>query len=216
MKIKFIMRLLSVIGILFATPIVAEDNKIPTQEEIKVLQLSAEKGNAKAQYNLASAYENGTGVQQSYPTAIKWYIKSAELGYDEAMFRLGYLYDNGIGVKKDNKIAIKWYTKAAELGLVGAQQNLGLLYSSEKNYQMAIKWHKKAAKQGLSYAQYSLALIYFDDEYEKKDNILAYAWIILAAKNGDEDAKLNLKVLKATMTPEEIAKAKQINPLEQE
>ncbi len=213
MKIKSIIHLLSITSVLFVTPIMAEDNS-PIKEEIKTLQLSAEKGNAKAQYNLASAYEEGIGVQQSYPTAIKWYIKSAELGYDEAMFRLGYLYDNGIGVKKDNKTAIKWYTKAAELGLVGAQHNLGLLYSSEKNYQMAIKWHKKAAKQGLGYAQYSLALIYSDDEWEKKDNILAYAWANQAAINGDEDAVTYLEILAVLMTPEEIAKAKQINPLE--
>ncbi len=214
MKIKSIIQLLSVIGILFATPIVAEENKIPTQEEIKVLQLSAEKADAEAQYNLASAYENGTGVQQSYPTAIKWYIKSAELGYDVAMFRLGYLYDNGIGVKKDNKTAIKWYTKTAERGSIGAQHNLGLLYNSEKNYQMAVKWHKKAAEQGLGYAQFALSLIYSDDEWDKKDNILAYAWANQAAINGNEGAATYLEALKIMMTPEEIAKAKQINPLE--
>ncbi len=144
MKSKSIIRLLSVIGILFATPIVAEDNKIPTQEEIKVLQLLAEKGD------------------------------------------------------------------------VEAQLSLGKFYLDKEDYQTAEKWFLKSAKQGNAASQNYIASMYYLGEGKEEDNILAYAWTIIAAKNGDEDAKVNLKVLKTAMTPEEIAKAKQINPLEQE
>ena len=38
----------------------------------------AEQGNAGAQYNLGVMYDKGTGVEQDYRTAVKWYRLAAE------------------------------------------------------------------------------------------------------------------------------------------
>lgn len=43
---------------------------------------AAEKGDAVAQYNLASCYENGNCVKQDGDKAVYWYTKAAEQGID--------------------------------------------------------------------------------------------------------------------------------------
>ena len=42
-------------------------------EAVKWYRLSAEQGNAYAQYNLGVMYSNGKGVLQDYAEAVKWY-----------------------------------------------------------------------------------------------------------------------------------------------
>ena len=41
---------------------------------------AAEQGDADAQDNLGSCYENGDGVSQDKRKAVEWYIKAAEQG----------------------------------------------------------------------------------------------------------------------------------------
>ena len=68
----------------------------------------ADKGHAKAQYNLGVAYANGEGVLQDYKTAVKWYILSAEQGNAEAQYNLGVMYALGQGVIEDKVYAHMW------------------------------------------------------------------------------------------------------------
>ena len=91
----------------------------------------AEKGNADAQYHLASLYEQGEGIDQDYQVAIKWYILAAEQNHVDAQINLGVIYDEGAGVKPDYESAIKWYTRAARQGDSSAQYNLGSIYLQE-------------------------------------------------------------------------------------
>ncbi len=44
---------------------------------MKVWQMAAEKGNAEAQYNLATMYESGLGVEKNVEIARQWYAKAA-------------------------------------------------------------------------------------------------------------------------------------------
>ena len=67
----------------------------------KWYKLSAEHGDAVAQFNLGGMYENGFGVQQDYKQAVKWHKLSAEQGDAKAQFNLGLLYYKGIGVPQD-------------------------------------------------------------------------------------------------------------------
>jgi uncharacterized protein len=41
----------------------------------------ADKGLARAQYNLGVMYRDGQGVQQDYKEAVSWYRKAAEQGH---------------------------------------------------------------------------------------------------------------------------------------
>ena len=96
---------------------------------LKEWTLSAEQGDALAQYNLGVMYENGRGVPQDHKAAFKWYSLSAEQGYAKAQFNVGIMYDNGQGVLQDYKTAVKWYILSAEQGNAEAQYNLGVMYA---------------------------------------------------------------------------------------
>ena len=69
----------------------------------------AKQGNASAQSNLGVMYENGDGVPQDYPIAVKWYSLAAEQEFEYVQVRLGDVYYNGtLGVPRDYSTAVKW------------------------------------------------------------------------------------------------------------
>ncbi len=78
--------------------------------EFRVL---AEQGSARAQYNLAFMYDNGTGVPQDYAEAVRWFRKAAEQGVAKAQFGLALMYYNGLGVPQDYVQAHMWFNLAA-------------------------------------------------------------------------------------------------------
>lgn len=88
------------------------------------LRQHAEKGNSKAQNNLALMYLQGKGVAQSYPEAMKWYRKAAEQGLATAQDSLGVMYGNGQGVAQNYAEARKWFRKAADQGDENAKRHL--------------------------------------------------------------------------------------------
>ncbi|WP_418642377.1 protein kinase domain-containing protein [Vibrio chaetopteri] len=55
---------------------------------VKWFRKSADQGNAKAQYNLASMYEQGRGVDKDMTEAVRWYVKSAKQGNKDAQSKL--------------------------------------------------------------------------------------------------------------------------------
>ena len=69
------------------------------------LLLSAQEGDAWAQYNLARTYYDGQGVLQNYEKALKWYLKSAEQGNSWAQRSLGKIYEGGHGVLENHQEA---------------------------------------------------------------------------------------------------------------
>jgi TPR repeat protein len=70
---------------------------------------AAESGDAKAQYDLGSFYEQGSlGLTQNYSEAAKWYRKAAEQGHAGAQLYLGSLLAN----QRDFVEAYKWVTLA--------------------------------------------------------------------------------------------------------
>ena len=76
----------------------------------------AEKGDARAQYNLGLMYESGLGVPQDYKTAVKWYTLAAEQGDADAQFNLGWMYRKGLGVLQNYVYAHMWGNIAASNG----------------------------------------------------------------------------------------------------
>ena len=112
-------------------------------------------------------------------------LNAAEQGDAKAQHNLGNKYRHGEGVARDDTEAVKWYRKAAEQGYAEAQFYLGVAYRDgkgvPKNVLEAVKWYRKAAEQGLARAQHYLA-----SEYNRiGDYVEAYAWLLIAAANGD-------------------------------
>src|SRR5437870_5213566 len=67
-------------------------------QALKLFMPLAEKGDAKAQYNVGTMYNNSLGVKTDYAEAAKWYRKSADQGNMYAQVDLALLYEYGRGV----------------------------------------------------------------------------------------------------------------------
>ena len=121
---------------------------------------AAELGDAKAQYNLGIAYNEGKGVPQDFGQAAVWFRKAAEQGIPQAQNNLGFLYQQGQGVAQDSSQAAEWFRKAAEQGYAQAQRNLGRVYRDGQGVKqdrgLALLWLQKAAAQGDEQAQADL------------------------------------------------------------
>ena len=91
----------------------------------------AEQGDAMAQNNLGTMYDEGKGtmddegkgVPQDYAQAVKWYKKAAEQNHAKAQSNLGVMYGNGRGVLRDYVQAHMWFNLAATQGNKTALKN---------------------------------------------------------------------------------------------
>src|SRR5882724_9959937 len=128
---------------------------------------------ATAQYELASLYRQGLGVEKDVSKAAQWYQKAANQGLAAAQNNLGVLYQNGNGVEKDLTKAAELYRKAADQGFAGAQNNLGISYQNgngvEKDLTKAAELCQKAADQGEARAQTNLGSLFENGNGVPKD-----------------------------------------------
>ena len=149
-------------------------------EEVRVIRVRAEKGEADAQYRLGLSYCYGQGVPQDYTEAVRWFRKAAEHGYAKAQYSLGSSYYYGGGVPHDYTEAIRLYRKAADQGDAMAQYGLGFMYYKGKgvpqDYAEAVRWYRKAAGQGDVDAQYALSEMYRDGEGVPRNYAQAVRW----------------------------------------
>jgi len=84
----------------------------------------AEKGDARAQYNLGLLYASGLGVTHDYQAALKWHRLAAGQGHAGAQNELAQMYAKGEGVPQDNVRAYVWYTVAAESSSGGSKNEI--------------------------------------------------------------------------------------------
>src|ERR687891_693312 len=119
--------LLLVTAAVFQLP--AQQNEAD-REVLAEIRPGADKGDAKARYELGRAFFSGTlGVAKDEAEAVKWFRKAAEQNLADAQFSLGVCYAIGQGVAKDDAEAVKWFRKAAEQNYARAQYNLGVRYT---------------------------------------------------------------------------------------
>jgi len=206
---------------LLLTAIVAcnRKSKVPEHFTLSPQQLEsttalAEKGQADAQRILGTAYAKGEGVKQDYQQAAKWYQQSAAQGNGAAQAALGELFEAGQGVSRDYSKAADFYRRAAEQGISTAQYDLAALYAVGRgvplNNAEALRWYLKAANQNDSLAQYNVGMRYFEGHGVAPDPVLGYKWLKLASDQGLPDAAQALKTLKASMSPDQMSKAKDL------
>jgi uncharacterized protein len=87
----------------------------------------ADKGDARAQFDIGFMYAYGWGVQRDAAAAIAWYRKAADQGLQVAQHFLGLAYANGEGVRPDEAEAARWFARAAAQGFAQSQFLLGLM-----------------------------------------------------------------------------------------
>jgi hypothetical protein len=181
-------------------------------QELKPL---AEAGDAAAVYYVGSLYADGLAVKRDDRAAAEWYRRAAEKGHVEAQFALGFLYLNGAGegdkaVPANPAAAARWLRPAAESGNASGQYLLGQLYQEGRGVALdeaeALRWSLRAAEQGHAGAQFDVGLI----EGKSRDalvRIQAYAWFVLADRQGYPGARENLARLAERLHAREIARA---------
>ena len=106
-------------------------------------------------------------------------MNEAEQGGENAAYFLGTMYQTGSGVSPDCDKALKWTKKAALQGHTLAQSHLGMMYS-------------KGCGENVTKNLYE-----------------AYYWTALAAKQGLQFARENLKKLEGQLHPYLVEEAQQ-------
>jgi adenylate cyclase len=89
----------------------ANGGTLPTTR-IEQLESDAHSGIAQAQYQLAKAYRDGAGVEQSVEMALRWLRAAADQGDARAQRNLGLRYVRGNGVQQDDREALFWLSLA--------------------------------------------------------------------------------------------------------
>ena len=92
-------------------------------EAFKWYELSADKGYAKAKYNLAILLSSDSGIKNDYAQAKKLFEDAAALGDVPSLNELGNFYKDGIGVQENYAQASEYYLKAANAGYSAAENN---------------------------------------------------------------------------------------------
>ncbi|KAJ1456796.1 hypothetical protein M885DRAFT_423457, partial [Pelagophyceae sp. CCMP2097] len=158
-------------------------------EQLRLMQKHADRGNADAQLELGDSYKDGRrGLQRSWKRAFRLYSAAAKQGHAAGMHLTGRCLDLGDGVVKDCKAAFRMHLNAADQGFPEAQCRLGLMMvegrGTEKSYPAAVEWFQLAANQGQPDALYILGGCYANGEGLVKDFGLALRWLRKAANVG--------------------------------
>ena len=156
---------------------------------VKWYRLAADRGDARAQSNLAVLYTMGVGgLERDQLQAAKLFEASAKQGHKQAQYNLGMAYIRGEGVPIDFPKALSWLKKSADLGYAPAQCDLGICFENgegvKQDFKEATRWVRMAADQGLPEGEYQLGFYYYHGAGVPKDLQKALEWNQKAADQG--------------------------------
>ncbi|MDA3837631.1 MAG: C39 family peptidase [Candidatus Delongbacteria bacterium] len=160
-------------------------NNLFTRSYKPMLKL-AEKGDFRAQCNVANMLYAGSGVEKDPHGSLKWYEKAADEGYSRAQMVLGYQCCFGDSSEIDFVKAKNLFLEAAVQNNHFAQYFLGYMNEYGKgisvDYVKAIEWYKKAAEKGLPYSYQQLGNLYFNGKGVSENYDEAVKWFTKAEK----------------------------------
>lgn len=155
------------------------------------LQISADKGNVLAMYELYQYYIDDREFEKADETL----KKAAEKRYPKAMIKMGELFEKGSDNHTvDIEQALEWYKMANTAYSKTADLHLGLLYFKLEKYRSAFTHMKRAARDKYPEAMFKLGLMYLNGwgvRNAKPDEALE--WIKKAADLGYEAAIKHIK-----------------------
>ncbi|HEY0683859.1 MAG TPA: tetratricopeptide repeat protein [Steroidobacter sp.] len=165
--------------------------------DVNELRSKAEQGDAAAQYELALAYDAGSGVQKDLGQAANWCLKAAEQGHAAAQNCIGSMYQYGDGVPMDEAAAAAWYEKSAAQDYGEAYTNLGYLYDLGKGVSQdrarAVELYLKGAEKGSLNAMLNVGVSYWQGAGVAVDRVEAYKWLDLARFYSQRSENMQLK-----------------------
>jgi hypothetical protein len=168
----------------------ASDARAGRRPTLESLQAAAQRGDARASYELAKRYSTGDGVPQDDAKVVEYLRQAAAKGQHEAQNDLGSFYARGRGVKPDLAEALKWYRRSAEGGEPLGEYNLGhcceLGRGLGTNLGQAVLWYKRAARHSQIDALLCLGDIYLKGRPGiPPDARLARKWLDRAGAQGN-------------------------------
>ena len=96
-----------------------------------------------------------------------------------------------------------------------AQYNRGVMHATGQGRPQddaeALKWFRKAARGGHVPAQCNLGVLYATGRGVPRDKVRAWAWFHIAAGQGDPKARTNREIIAASMTPDELDRARRVS-----
>jgi TPR repeat protein len=167
---------------------------------VKILQPLADKGESRAELNLAALYIEGAGVPKDPVRGAALMKKAAEQGVAQAQYLYGILMLGADGVQRNMPEAMTWLAKAADQGHPVAQYNLATIYRSglggvTPDAAKAVDYFTKAADAGEVRAETDLASMYRKGEGVPKDPAKAMALLTKAAQRRYGVAEYDLAAL---------------------
>ena len=170
---------------------IAAYNKGDAKTALRLWQPLADQGNTDAQVNIGVLHANGEGVPQSYPEALKWYLKAADQGDVFALNNLGLMYMRGQGVAPSDAMAVTLYRHAADRNFAPAQFNLATMYAQGRG---------TTADKAEAYKWLTLAMAAYgpddDDQRGDAEDFLAH---LVKDMTADETAEGERRALAANL-----------------
>lgn len=158
----------------------------------EIWQKEAQKGDPVAQFNLATLYESGRGVDRDPDLARSLLMKSANSNYAPALHNLALLQ---IEENKPQQ-ALEHLQKAADQNFTASLYTLGKFYqlgiSGEAEPKLAFQYIDQAAEAGHIQAQYNLGKMYRDGFGVEASEEISFNWFLRAAKQGSQKAQAKL------------------------
>jgi TPR repeat protein len=84
----------------------------------------------------------------------------------------------------------------------------GMASYNRGDYTPAIRLFRPLAQAGNAKAQHLLGVMYHRGQGVARNTVRAMAWFSVAAKHGDREAQASISEVSKTMTPDEIAEAR--------
>jgi TPR repeat protein len=170
-----------------------EPENFPTEAE-RLYRSDAEKGKAKAQFQLGKAYFDGEkGLDKNMREAVRWFRRAADQGEVDASAYLGWCYERGEGTEHNPAEARRLSLYASNKGHAWAPRTLAGMYrygrGVAKDEIKAVEFFQMSADRGDSQAQYFLGECYADGIGVKPDRARAKELWEKAAAQGDANAK---------------------------
>ena len=144
---------------------------------------------------------------QDYQNALPIIMSLAQQGHAEAQFFLALMYDRGNGIAQNPEEAVRWYTRSALGGWSDSMFNLGQKYYKGQtvpaDLAKAADLFFLVATTGDPDGQWAFGVLVAGGEGRPKDLIEGCGWLLLAANQGHDKAKQELRKFHEQLTEQQ-------------
>jgi TPR repeat protein len=162
-------------------------------------KLSADQGNARAQFNYGFMLLHGDGISMNKSLAAHYFKLSADQGIAEAQCNYGFMLSHREGISMNKSLAAHYYKLSADQGNARAQYHYGfmLLHGDgiSMNKSLAAHYLKLSADQGIAAAQYNYGFMLLHGEDISMNKSLAAHYLKLSADQGIAEAQSDYGIM---------------------